>query len=68
MGPFHYYQHSAFGDMPLVVNRGFGVKGKCAMKATNRKGVGREAMGLFLGGKAMGLVPWQWDGSTLPTC
>lgn len=66
-GPFRYHQHSAYGGTPPVGNRGFGVKGKCAVKAINRKGVGSAGHGLFLGGKAVGLVPWQWDGGTPPT-
>lgn len=49
------------GGMPLMVSRCFGVKGKWAMKAMSREGVGSGGHGRFLG-----LVPWQWDG-VLPT-
>lgn len=50
------------GGMPLMVSRCFVVKGKWAMKAISRKGVGSGGHGWFLG-----LVPWQWDGGTPPT-
>lgn len=41
-------------------------EGKYVVKARNKRGVGSGGRGLFLGGKAMGMVPGQQDGGTSP--
>lgn len=54
--------HFVITSTQPLIRRCFVVKGKWAMKAISRKGVGSGGHGWFLG-----LVPWQWDGGTPPT-
>lgn len=53
-------------DRQLMIHRCFRMKGKYVMKARNKRGVGSGGHVLFLGGKAIGLIPWQQVGGTSP--